>query len=99
MYLEYNKCQHRNIEIIALFVTPGMQQRGKSRLLCIYIVSYLVIVLGSSLIAFYVFPLHVNKYVHKYFKQYYNDGYHLVLKYLFIYVGIGSLVLEHKIHR
>ena len=35
MYLEYDKYQQRNIEIIALFVTPGMQRRGTSRHLCI----------------------------------------------------------------
>ena len=44
------------------------------------------------------FPLHVNKYVHIYFKYYLNDGNHLVLKYVFIHVSIGLLVLEHKMY-
>ena len=48
MYLENDKYQHRNIEIIALFVTNGMQQRGTSRhVLIIYIVSSLVIIFFS----------------------------------------------------
>ena len=42
--MENDKYQHRNIEIIALFVTPGMQRRGTSRHVFIYIVSSLVIV-------------------------------------------------------
>ena len=69
MYLENDKHHHRDIEIIALFVTPGMQRRGTSRHLCIYIISYLVIIL----FVYYVFPLHVNKYIHNYFKHYYNE--------------------------
>ena len=44
---------------------------------------------------FYPFPLHV----HKNFKQYYNHGNHLVFKYVFNDVGIGPLVLKHKIHQ
>ena len=40
-----------------------------------------------------------NKYVHRYFQNYYNYGNHLVLKYVFIYVSTGLQVLEHKIHR
>ena len=99
MYLENDKYKHRNIEVIALFVTPGMQRRGTSRHVCIYNVRYLVIILESSLYCIFCFPLHFNKYVHKYFKHYYNDGNHLVLKYVFIYVSIGPLVLGHTIHR
>ena len=49
MYLENDKYQHRNIEIIALFVTPGMQRRGTSRHVCIYIVSSLVIIFERRL--------------------------------------------------
>ena len=44
MYLENDKYQHKHIEIIALFVKPGMQRRGTSRHVCIYIVSSLVII-------------------------------------------------------
>ena len=49
VYLENDKNQYRNIEIIALFVTPGMQRRGTSRHLYIYthIVAYLLIILES----------------------------------------------------
>ena len=36
VYLENDKYQERNIEIIAIFVTPGMQQRGTSRHLHLY---------------------------------------------------------------
>ena len=78
-----------------------MQQRGTSRHLCIYtyIVAYLLIILESRLILldfiFYHFPLHV----HKNFKHYYNHGNHLVFKYVFNDVGIGPLVLKHKIHQ
>ena len=43
---------------------------------------------------FYHFLLHV----HRTFKHYYNHGNHLVFKYVFNYVGIGPLALEHKIH-
>ena len=49
MYLENDKSQHRNIETIALLVTPGMKRRGTSRHSCIYITSYLDIILESSL--------------------------------------------------
>ena len=49
MYLENDKYQHRNIEIIALFVTPGMQRQGTSRHVFIYIVSSLVIVFDRGL--------------------------------------------------
>ena len=41
------------------------------------------------------YPVHV----HKNFIHYYNHGNHLVFKYVFNDVGIGSLVLEHKIHQ
>ena len=44
---------------------------------------------------FYHFQLHV----HKNFKHYCNHGNHLVFKYVFNYVGIGPLALEHKIHQ
>ena len=44
---------------------------------------------------FYPFPLHV----HKNFKHYYNHRNHLVFNYVFNDVGIGPLVLEHKIHQ
>ena len=101
MYLENDKYQHRNFEIIALIVTPGMQERGKSHHLWIYvyIFSYIVIILKSSLYSILFFPLRVNKYVHKYFKHYCNDGNHLVFKYVFIDVGVEPLVLEHIIHQ
>ena len=36
MYLENDMYQHRNIEVIALFVTPGMQWRGTSRHLYVF---------------------------------------------------------------
>ena len=51
VYLENDKNQYRNIEIIAPFVMPGMQLRGTSQHLCIYIliVGYLVIILESRL--------------------------------------------------
>ena len=51
MYQENDQYQHRNIEIMALFVTLGMQQWGTSRHLCIcmYIVSDLVFILESSI--------------------------------------------------
>ena len=99
MYLENDKYQHRDIAMIALFVTHGMPRRGILRHLCMYIVSYLVIFLRVGFIACNVFPLHVNKSVLKYFKHYYNDGNYLVLKYVFIYVSKGPIVLEYKIHR
>ena len=88
MYVENDKYQHRNIEIIALFVTPGTPQRGTSRhLICIYTLSFIyLLILRVVFIAFYVFPLHVNKYVNKYFKHYYNDRNHLVLKYIIFYL-------------
>ena len=35
----------------------------------------------------------------KKFKHYYNNGNHLVFKYVFNDVGIGPLVLDHKIHK
>ena len=51
VYLENDKHQHRNIEIIALFVRPGMLQQGTSRHVCVYvygyIVGYLVIIIDS----------------------------------------------------
>ena len=79
-----------------------MQRRGTSRHLCIYtyIVAYLFIILESRVCLilhciFYHFQLHVQKN----FKHYYNHGNHLVFKYVFNYVGIGPLVLEHKIHQ
>ena len=65
MYLENDKDQHRNIRIRTLFVTPGMLLRGISRHLCMYIVSYVVIILQSSLDlpTFYWLPkLHKNPY-------------------------------------
>ena len=75
-----------------------MQRRGTSRHLCIYIISYLVLFLRGVFIAFYVFPLHVNEYAPRCFKQYYNDENHLVLKYEIINLSKGLLhvVLEHK---
>ena len=44
---------------------------------------------------FHPFPLHV----HKNFKHYYNHRNHLVFKCVFNDLGIGPLVLEHKIHQ
>ena len=77
-----------------------MQRRGTSRHLCIYtyIAGYLRIILESKILLhfiFYPFPLHV----HKNFKHYYNHRNHLVLNCVFNDVGIGPLVLEHKIHQ
>ena len=52
MHLENDKYQHRNLEIIALFVTPGMQGRGTSRHVFIYIVSSLVIIVERFILSF-----------------------------------------------
>ena len=41
----------------------------------------LVIIL--DFVAFYPFPLHVHRYVHKYFKHHNNDENHLLFKYVF----------------
>ena len=57
MCMENDKYQHRNIEIIALFVTPGMQRRVTSRHSCMYIVSYLVTILQSSLYCILCFSI------------------------------------------
>ena len=89
------------IEIIALFVTPGMQPWGTSRHFCIhiYIVGYLVIILDSrDLLHFIIYPFTLS-HVHINFKHYYNHGSHLVFKYVFNDIGIGPLVMEHKIHQ
>ena len=83
MYLENDKYQRKNIEIIALFVTPGMQRRGTSRHVFIYIVSSLVIIFLTYFVSFYLFPLHVHKYLQKYFKHYNNDRNYLVFDYVF----------------
>ena len=74
MYLENDKYQHRYIEIKALFITQGMQRWGTLRH---------VLFLRVVFIGFIFFPFHVNKYVYKYFKHYYNDGHRLVIKYVF----------------
>ena len=76
MYLENDKHKYRNIEIIALFVTPGMQRRATSRHFCLRVYIYLLF-LRVDLAAFYPFPLHNHKYVHKYFKNYSKNGIHL----------------------
>ena len=99
VYLENDENQYRNIEIIAFFVTPGMQLRGTSRHLCIYtyIVAYLLIILEStvcSIVYFIIFNYMTTK-----ISNTYNHGNHLVFKYVYNYVGIGPLVLEHKIHQ
>ena len=59
VYLENDQNQYRNIEIIALFVTPGMQWRGTLRHLCIYtyIVAYWVIILESRVCCILYFIL------------------------------------------
>ena len=57
MSLENDKDEHRNIEIIALFVTPGMQRQGALRHLSIYIVIYLVTILESSLYCILCFSI------------------------------------------
>ena len=49
MYLENDKYLHRNIEIIALFVAPGMQGQGTSGHVFIFIVSSLVIIFERRL--------------------------------------------------
>ena len=100
MYLENDKYQLKNIEIIVLFVTPGMQQRGTSRHVFIYIVSFFSYYFFSvDFVSFYIFPLHVHQHLHKYFKLYNNDRNYLVLKYVFNDVGMRPLVLEQKIHQ
>ena len=77
-----------------------MQRRGTSRHLCVYtyIVAYLLIILESRdccIVYFIIF----NNMSTKNFKHCYNHGKHLVFKYVFNDVGIGPLVLEHKIHQ
>ena len=59
LFEKKNQNQYRNIEIIALFVTPGMQRRGTSLHLCIYtyIVAYLPIVLESRVCCILYFIL------------------------------------------
>ena len=77
-----------------------MQRRGTSRHVCIYtyIVAYWLIILESrSLLHFIFYPFQLH--VHKHFKYHYNHWHHLVFKYVFNYVGIGPLVLEHTIHQ
>ena len=76
-----------------------MQRWGMSRHLCIntYIVAYLLIILENGVCCILYFILFHN--VHKYFKHYYDHGNYLVFKYVFNDVGIGLLVLEHKIHQ
>ena len=63
-----------------------------------YIVAYLLIILESRVCCI-LYLRHFQLHVHKNFKHYYNHGNHLVFKYKFNYVGIGPLVLEHKIHQ
>ena len=64
---------------------------------CIYLV---IIHESRPCCIFFPFQLHVHKYAHKYFKNYYyKNGIHLVFKYVFNDVGLGPLVLEHKFHQ
>ena len=55
MYLENDKYQFTNIEIIVLFVTPGMQRRGTSRHLCIRVYIWLLFLREDLAVYFILF--------------------------------------------
>ena len=100
VYLENDKNQYRTIEIIALFVTPGMRSGGARHVIYAYIPTLSLIYLSFLRVEFaalYILSFSIT--CPQNFKHYYNHGNHLVFKYIFNYVGIGPLVLEHKIHQ
>ena len=93
MYLENDKYQHRKSWNHSPFCNNWYAAAGHVTPCNSYTLSVSLVIIFGRRLCF------IFKYLLKYFKHYDNDRNYLVFKYVFNNVGIGPLVLEHKIHQ